>query len=211
MLNFRPQYSRAAATQRWVFSYADLVTILLVLFIAIAAQGLRPLAPPPRPPPPPLCPAPVAAPKPTPPDPLLQAQRILEQHGLNPTLEPRGLVVSLPQAVLFPSGEDQVSPSALPVVSQIADALRDIPNKVSLIGHADAVPIHNRRFRDNWVLSVARGLSLLEVLNKQFGIPEARLSVAGYGAFSPRESNDTAESRAANRRVEIVILHEPAL
>ena len=38
MLNFRPQYSRAAATQRWVFSYADLVTILLVLFIAIAAQ-----------------------------------------------------------------------------------------------------------------------------------------------------------------------------
>jgi chemotaxis protein MotB len=134
----------------------------------------------------------------------------LEQHGLNPKLEPRGLVVSLPQAVLFPSGEDQVSPSALPVVSQIADALRDIPNKVSLIGHADAVPIHNRRFRDNWVLSVARGLSLLEVLNKQFGIPESRLSVAGCGAFSPRESNDTAESRAANRRVEIVILHEPA-
>jgi chemotaxis protein MotB len=96
------------------------------------------------------------------------------------------------------------------VVSQIAEALRTIPNKVSLIGHADDVPIHNRRFRDNWVLSVARGLSLLEVLNKQFGIPESRLSVAGYGAFSPREPNDTPASRSANRRVEIVILYEPA-
>jgi chemotaxis protein MotB len=57
---------------------------------------------------------------------------------------------------------------------------------------------------------VARGLSLLEVLNKRFDVPQSRLSVAGNGSYSPREPNDTAENRAANRRVEIVILREPA-
>jgi chemotaxis protein MotB len=119
-------------------------------------------------------------------------------------------VVSLPQAILFASGQDRLSPEAFPMVGQIAEAIRGIPNSVSLIGHADAVPIHNRRFRDNWTLSVARGLSLLEVLNKRFGVPQARLSVAGYGSYSPREPNDSAENRAANRRVEIVILREPA-
>lgn len=204
-MDYTPQYYKAEISHRWIFSYADILTILLVLFVAISAQGLRKLDARPRP----LVPEKSSAPV----DPrteLLGAQRVLERSGLSPKLESRGLVISLPQAVLFPSGEDQVIPAALPVVGQIADAIRGIPNKVTVIGHADGVPIHNRRFKDNWVLSVARGLSLLEVLNKQYGIPQARLSVAGYGSYSPREPNDTADNRALNRRVEIVILSETA-
>jgi chemotaxis protein MotB len=81
---------------------------------------------------------------------------------------------------------------------------------VTLAGYADAVPIHNRRFRDNWVLSAARGLSLLEILGTRYGIPQERLAVAGYGSNSPRGPNDTADNRALNRRVEIVILNEAA-
>lgn len=203
MTNYRPQPCTAGTGQRWIFSYADILTILLVLFVAVAAQDLRKAEAQPRPAPP----KPPAAAEPY--HDLLGTQRILEERGLNPKLEPRGLVVSLPQAILFPSGDDRVSPAALPVVGQVAEAIREIPNKVTLIGHADAVPIHNRRFRDNWVLSVARGLSLLEVLNKRYGIPQARLSVAGYGSYSPREPNDTEPNRAANRRVEIVILRDP--
>jgi chemotaxis protein MotB len=132
----------------------------------------------------------------------------LQQQGLDPRLEPHGLVISLPQAILFSSGGDQISPAALPIVAQIADVLREIPNKVSLVGHADAVPIHNRRFKNNWELSLARGLKLLELLKKRYGIPESRLSIAGYSSYRPRNPNDTANGRAGNRRVEIVILDE---
>jgi len=141
---------------------------------------------------------------------LVDAQKTLEQHGLDLRMDARGLVISVPQAVLFPSGADQVSSRALPIVAQVADVLRTMPNQVSLVGHADAVPIHNRHFRDNWDLSTARSLHLLALLSHKYGIAESRLSVASYGSYRPTESNDTAGGRARNRRVEIVILDESA-
>jgi chemotaxis protein MotB len=108
--------------------------------------------------------------------------------------------------VLFAPGDDRVSESALPTVEQIAAVVRPIPNRVMLIGYADSTPIHNRRFRDNWELSAARGLRLLELLSGQYGIDESRLSVSSEGANRPRGSNQTPAGRAQNRRVEIVIL-----
>jgi len=94
MLNFRPQYSRAGRHQRWVFKLRRPGDLLLVLFIAIARRDCA--RSPRRPSPPPLY-APLRSPrpKPTPPDPIPPGPAHLEQHGLNPTLEPRGLVVSL--------------------------------------------------------------------------------------------------------------------
>jgi chemotaxis protein MotB len=74
------------------------------------------------------------------------------------------------------------------------------------VGHADAVPIHSRRFKNNWELAAARSLRLLELLAHEGGIGEERLSVASYSSFDPKDTNDTADGRASNRRVEIVIL-----
>jgi chemotaxis protein MotB len=141
---------------------------------------------------------------------LLWARQKLEQHGFDVKMEPRGLVISLPQAILFASGDDRISAEALPMVEEIADILGDLPNRVSLIGHADDVPIHNRRFKNNWELSAARGLRLLELLSTRYAIPESRLSVASEGSYKPQGPNDTPDGRAGNRRVEIVILDEPA-
>jgi chemotaxis protein MotB len=78
---------------------------------------------------------------------------------------------------------------------------------VSLVGHADAVPIHNKRFNNNWELAAARSLRLLELLSSQFGMEESRLSVESFGSYDPKSTNDTPDGRAINRRVEIVI-HE---
>jgi len=200
--------------ERWVVSYMDMLTILLIFFIAIAAK--LPAHPPADPPPvaatPTPTPVPTLVPTPEVPDrpALSNAQQILEKHGLDVRLEKRGLVISLPQTILFASGDDRISASALPIVEQIADVLRDVPNQVSLIGHADSIPIHNRRFKNNWELSAARGLRLLETLNTRFGIAESRLSVSSDGANRPRSSNDTPDGRAENRRVEIVVLDEAA-
>ena len=194
---------------RWLISYTDFVTILLILFVAIAAQGLH-SSQPSRPP----QPKPVAAkPEPKTQDSrqsLAGADQRLKQAGLDSHLEKRGLVISLPQAILFPSGEDHVMPAAFPIVSQIAEVLNSLPNKVALVGHADSIPIHNKRFQSNWELSAARSVNLLEVLSTRYGISESRLSVQSYGSNDPKNSNDTEAGRAENRRVEILLLDESA-
>jgi chemotaxis protein MotB len=225
---------------RWMISYMDVLTILLIFFVAIAAQSLERLHPTPvataAPPSSPTQTTPAAAatkapsaeprnqpsaadqtvnPRPDATVPearqtLVRAQQSLEKHGLDMRLEPRGLVISLPQAILFPSGEDRISPQALPILARIADVLRDIPNDVSLIGHADAVPIHNRHFKSNWDLSMARSLRILQLLSRRYGVSESRLHIASYGPYRPNSSNSTADGRARNRRVEIVIAGDSA-
>jgi chemotaxis protein MotB len=233
-MNSKPKYLEAqhgGQRDRWLVSYTDFVTILLILFVAIAAQGIHsadvqsqaqsvPSKPPPvKPTPPPSKPLPTPAPavepaqrQPDPaPDPaLVQASEKLRSQGLDARLEKRGLVISLPQAVLFPSGEDHVTPAALALVAQIAQVIASVPNKVALVGHADAIPIHNKRFQSNWELSAARSVNLLEILSTRYGIAESRLSVQSYGSNDPKDSNDTAAGRAENRRVEILLLDETA-
>ena len=179
---------------RWMISYMDVLTILLIFFVAATAQSMSV--------------KPADAPKPTVAPQIPPAQTKLEALGLDVKREPRGLVISLSQAILFSSGQDTVSPEAAPMVEQIAAILKEIPNKVTLIGHADAVPIHNKRFKNNWELSTARGLRLLELLKRDGEIDESRLSVASYSSFNPKDTNDTPDGRASNRRVEIVIQDE---
>jgi chemotaxis protein MotB len=123
-------------------------------------------------------------------------------------MEPRGLVIRLPQAILFSSGDDAVGPEARRLVAEIGAVLREIPNNVSLVGHADAVPIHNRRFRNNWELAAARSLRLLELLGGDGGIEQSRLSVVSDSSFDPKDTNETPDGRARNRRVEIIILDQ---
>lgn len=228
----RPKFlAPAREEQRWLISYTDVLTLLLILFIAIAAQTVgqsgakveatgSALAARPAPAAPPAT-SPAAAPQapnvpPTPapaPSPsheaLHRAEELLKARGLDAKQEARGLVISLPQAVLFGSGDDRINASARPIISEIAEAVRDLDNKIELAGHADSIPIHTRRFKSNWELSSARGLSLLSALTKDYGIAESRLTVSSYGSFSPKTSNDTPDGRAENRRVEILILDQP--
>lgn len=191
-----------------MISYLDVVTILLIFFVAATAKLAPAIAKPVRPAPPPPPVVKVAPPPAQPkPDPL---QDDFQSLGLEVHHEPRGLVIDLPQTLLFASGDDRITEAAFPVVESIAQVLEGIPNRVILIGHADAVPIHNRRFNSNWELSVARGMRLLELLNTRYGIAEKRLSVSGDSANQPADTNETPEGRASNRRVELVVLDEAA-
>ncbi|HEY2842094.1 MAG TPA: OmpA family protein [Bryobacteraceae bacterium] len=215
----KPAYfeKNAGSRDRWMVSYLDVLTILLILFVAIAAQAVQ--APPPVAKPAvvaaPVIPVPIPAPIPVPvipaPNPTLAAiQQELEQNDSDVKLDiqtdARGVVISLPQALLFPPGEDRINADALKTVGVIGALLSKIPNNVSLVGHSDATPIHNRRFSSNWELASARGLRLLELLTSRYGIAESRLSVQSFGSNDPKRSNDTPDGRASNRRVEVIIL-----
>lgn len=126
-------------------------------------------------------------------------------------MEPRGLVISFAQAALFPSGTATVTPDAMAGLAKIADAINKLPNPVRLEGHTDSIPIKTARFHSNWELSAARSIALMEIFSDRFGVPQDRLSIAGYGDTEPVASNDTEEGRAKNRRVDIVVLNEQGM
>jgi chemotaxis protein MotB len=138
----------------------------------------------------------------------LDVRPLANEDGEGDAPGQKGLAIDLSQAVLFSPGDDRVRAEALPDLRLIADALRGIPNKVNLAGHADATPIHNRRFRNNWELAAARSLRLMEVLTERYGIDEWRVSISSYGALDPKSPNDTPDGRANNRRVEVRIFQD---
>jgi chemotaxis protein MotB len=119
--------------------------------------------------------------------------------------DPRGLVLSIPEASAFATGSADVSPAAESVIARLAGALKRVPTPARIEGHTDDVPIHTARFASNWELSTARATCVVQRLIAQ-GIQPERLSAAGYSEFHPRVANDSPESRARNRRVDVVIL-----
>ncbi len=125
-------------------------------------------------------------------------------------LEPRGLVVSLKQAAFFPSGGDALTTASYASLQKVSAVLQSLPNPVRLEGHTDSIPIHTARFRNNWELSVARSIAMLNVLTDKYQLSAERFSVAGYADTAPVASNDTEEGRARNRRVDIVVLNQLA-
>jgi len=123
-------------------------------------------------------------------------------------IEERGLVVRLlTDNVLFGSGQGSLQPTALPLLGEIAKLLAapDIVNPVRVEGNTDDRPIHSAQYPSNWELSSARADAVLEFL-LQRGVVPTRLSAVGYGDVNPIAKNTTATGRAANRRVDIVIL-----
>jgi chemotaxis protein MotB len=205
---------------RWLLSYADLVTLLLALFVvlfasadhkratsiaaAIAAEfsnaevtappastGVMPAA-----------------------DSLVAVRTAIERtFATNKALRDRaamriterGLVVSLTEAGFFAPADADMRGDALPLLDALGEALRQSDAPLRIEGHTDALPIATARFRSNWELSAARATTVLERLTAR-GIPPARLSVAGYADQRPIADNATAEGRAANRRVDLVVL-----
>jgi len=121
-------------------------------------------------------------------------------------LDARGLTISLREAGFFGSGNATVEPASIPAIGKIAAVVRVLPNSVRLEGHTDAQPIHTSRFHSNWDLSTARAIAMLELLRDRFEIPTGSMAVAGYAENAPADTNETAEGRAHNRRVDVVIL-----
>jgi chemotaxis protein MotB len=118
----------------------------------------------------------------------------------------RGVTLSIPEAGAFGIGQDGLSDTAKDLVATVADTLRTFPNALRVEGHTDDVPIHNIRFQSNWDLSASRASRVVEFLIAR-GFEPGRLSATGYGEFHPRVANTSAEARAANRRIDLVVLN----
>jgi chemotaxis protein MotB len=115
------------------------------------------------------------------------------------------LILRLPDGVLFASGDDRVKEPARAVLRSVVEELRGRNVLLRVEGHTDDVPIATARFRSNWELSTARATSVIGEIAKLDVLPPANLSASGYGEFHPIASNETAEGRAQNRRVDLVV------
>ncbi len=134
----------------------------------------------------------------------------LIKHGLQDRvkaeIDRRGLVISLKEAGLFDSGSAFIKISSYPLLAKLAESLSMYNNAIRVEGHTDNIPICSREFKSNWELSTARSTNILHHFVNYYKFDPGRISATGYGEFRPIEDNGTAEGRAKNRRVNIVIL-----
>ena len=97
--------------------------------------------------------------------------------------------------------------TAMPVLDRIASILAVRTCALRIEGHTDDVPIHTAQMASNWELSTARATELVRLLILRYRFSPQRLSAAGFAQYHPIASNATAQGRAQNRRVDVVILN----
>ena len=132
-------------------------------------------------------------------------QSMVKSGKLTIKIENNQMVVKMASAILFPSGKARLSREGRTALAQVAEVLADIKDRTfQVAGHTDNVPIRNNQFKSNWSLSSARAVAVVKHLI-QNGVASVNLSAAGYADTQPVASNETADGRAENRRIEIVL------
>ena len=107
--------------------------------------------------------------------------------------------------VLFQSGSADLKDDIRPILEKVAQTLDKEPKEIMVVGHSDSVPLRSQvRFKSNHDLSVQRAQSVADVMAPQLAEP-GRLVVEGRGPDDPIADNKTAEGRAQNRRVDILL------
>ena len=120
------------------------------------------------------------------------------------------IIISVGAYASFESGQAKVLDSFKPIAAKIAEALEKEPGDIRIVGHTDNVKITSARFPSNYELSMERAKAVAALL-KQGIKDDSRFKIEGKGESMPAASNDTAEGRARNRRVEISIPREQSL
>ncbi|MBR9884150.1 MAG: flagellar motor protein MotB [Oceanospirillales bacterium] len=115
------------------------------------------------------------------------------------------LIIRVKEKGSFDSGSAELKFDYIPVIAKIRDVLIDVSGRVAIEGHTDNVPYGGTRFNSNWDLSAARALAVAEELFSDTRIDQTRFQVSGFADSKPLVPNNSAENRARNRRVEIVI------
>lgn len=131
------------------------------------------------------------------------------QDVIHTSRELRGLVITVvSDNLLFSVGQAELRPPALAILDQIAELLGGLPNSIAIEGHTCSLPISTSRYPSNWELSAARACAVVRHLIERWQIDPVRLAATGCADSRPVGSNESEETRALNRRVEIVILSD---
>lgn len=205
----REEEDKEEFDQWWIFSYGDLVTLLLVFFILLysfckpdvekfesVAESFKPVPP--------------GSPFFLEGDPSVLEQLVqqIEASELSEevivTSDREGVRVTFRASALFESGSATLTAEAEQRLRTFVSFLFGLPNPVVVEGHSDDQPIGTGRFPSNWELSGARAGAVTRFFEAQ-GVSGERMKVVGYADTRPRVRNVTDQQRALNRRVDVLI------
>ena len=195
--------------QEWIFTYGDMVTLLLVFFVLLLTfcktdiEKFKSVA---------------ESFKPTPPGSpfFLEGQpSVLEKLAQEVetvelpeeqfvTLDDRGVVVSFKDSALFAPASADLLPQAITSLSKFVKFLYALPNKIVVEGHTDDQNIRSAKYPSNWELSSARASAVARFLQAE-GVKGERMTVLGFAQYRPRFRNDSPAKRALNRRIDVII------
>ncbi|MEK6542888.1 MAG: OmpA family protein [Elusimicrobiota bacterium] len=117
--------------------------------------------------------------------------------------------ITLREGIMFGAGGVDLDDRSREVLHEVAEFLRDMPNRIVVEGHTDNSPIpKNSKFVSNWVLSMGRAYKVLRYFVEEEKIDPRRLACVGYGEFQPLVDNSTPEGRNRNRRIEITLIRK---
>ena len=129
----------------------------------------------------------------------------LAQGRLQLENDRKRIIIRVEEKGSFPSGSAEMTPEFQDMLDRIATVLAELPGEITIEGHTDNIPINTSRFQSNWDLSAARASSVANALLYNETIKPERMRVQGYAETRPRASNEWPETRALNRRVEIIL------
>ncbi len=129
----------------------------------------------------------------------------IDQGQIDVESEARTIIIRIRERGSFTSGSALLNTSFVGVIDKIASALTQIEGKVAVEGHTDDVPINTFAYPSNWDLSAARSVSVVRRMLNISTLQPKRVTASGFADTRPQAINSTAEGRARNRRVEILV------
>lgn len=129
----------------------------------------------------------------------------IEQGLLEVEAVDRYILIRIVEKNAFAPDAATLRPAYMPVIAGLRAALKSVPGVMTVAGYTDDVPINSPRYRSNWDFAAARAGAVIYELLKTSEISADRFTLVSYGATRPLVPNTSAENRARNRRVEIVI------
>ena len=194
--------------QEWIFTYGDLVTLLLCFFILLFATCVYETR---------KFKAVAESFKPLPPgSPFMQEGRdsVVEQiskeveqtelgDDTRVTVEEKGVVVSFAASATFEPGSTKLTPEATKAMARFSRLVFLLPNRLQVEGHTDNQPV--QKWGSSWELSGARASRVARFFIDN-GMDPKKLTVKGFGQTRPKFSNESPIQRRRNNRVEVIIL-----
>lgn len=139
----------------------------------------------------------------------INQQHLQQQVTVRMTTE--GLVISLlTDKALYDSGSAALRPETVGLLTEVGTVLHRTEPTIRVEGYTDNEPIHTAAYPTNWELSAARAAGVVRFLVEQEHLDPHKISLAGYGEWHPTHSNANAEGQQLNRRVDIVVVNATA-
>ncbi|WP_314061283.1 flagellar motor protein MotB [uncultured Vagococcus sp.] len=129
-------------------------------------------------------------------------------EDIDVSLEKDGLRIAIKSGLLFSSGSAEIPADIESLVGKISSSLKTLDNDLIIAGYTDNVPNQTETYASNWELSAARAIKVMDFLVKNNAVKEEHVSIQAYGEFKPKVPNNNAENRAKNRRVEIFVVRK---